>query len=500
MQTGIDVSVAVLAWAVTFYKFNAVWKDSRRTRDWRVLGSWAFALFFALCMTFQVDAVYFTIDTFVGVNNLSWLLAYLCLVLAICFVCVGCCTAIRIEQPRWMLPYLVVTAALLVAIFSLDIATAPEWADHDIPRTVAELLFMELLYIYGSVMGMIPALVFTQIRRNEGTLSTRLRVSVILLAIVLAIIFFLVKIAMSFLGFLYPSRPLVFHLLDLARLLMAASGLLWVLVFVPNGFYLAVARPFMFREKILALRDLRYLQVRLNRLCPPVVPDRATCWDRLRNLDFYIYRAVIGILDGKKMLAAHLNALEARQTQIGLGQSTLPLAGRGASGAVGSAPPLTRRVASGAVGSSADSPASGRIGVRLASLLSTRQGTVGQPRPRARTRSMALRRNAIGSARHGEQHLDSEHEGAAADGRLAFRAEPPNQQAADRGEGRIRRTATDSASRVSGQRSTLMWDDQALEEATQLHQALQDTPEPQDFDGLAAAYQGLSRRLQLEVR
>ena len=313
MQTGVDVVITIVAWAVTIWKMPAVLRNWRWTCDRRVLCSWAFALFFALSITFQVDVVYLAVDAFTGVNNLSWLAAYVCLALAIYFVSTACCMAMRVRQPGWMLPYLVVTLGLFAAIFPLGVATIPEWTEHTAPRSGCDLLFMQFMYVYAIVLGAIPALAFARFTRHEGAFPTRIRTGVTLLAVILALVYFLTKCVVSLLAFFYPSSSLVSYLATLAMVLTGASGLLWSLVFAPNRLYLSLARPFTFCEKVLTLEDLKRLQARLNRLCPPVAPEQATWWERLKNLDFHIYRAVIGILDGKKMLADYLEVLEAEQ-------------------------------------------------------------------------------------------------------------------------------------------------------------------------------------------
>ena len=317
MQTTLDIAVATLAWVVTILKFHAVRRNGRWAQDERVLRSWAFVLFFALGMTFQVDAVYFAVDTLTGVNNLSWLFAYVFVALAIYFVSTASCMAMKVRQPRWMLPYLMVTLCLFALIFSLGITTSPDWAEHTIPRNLFDLLFMELMYLYAIVLGTIPALAFARFTRSEGTLPTRIRTGVTLAAVILALAFFVAKVVLSLLGFLHPSLPFVRFLSVLAMALMGAAGLVWSLVFAPNRLYLTLAGPFTFCQKVLTLRDLRRLQTRLNRLCPPVAPEQAGWWDHLRNLDFHIYRAVIGILDGKKMLADQLQALGAGLASAG---------------------------------------------------------------------------------------------------------------------------------------------------------------------------------------
>src|SRR5688572_5516622 len=138
MQAVIDVSVASLAWIVTLYKSRVAFQERR---DWRVWSSWLFTFFFALCMTFQVDAIYVFFDILTGVNNLSWLMAYLLVAVAIYFAASGCRAALSKPDPRWMRPYLFATLLGLILIFPVGIATGSEQTDHSVPRTVLELLF-----------------------------------------------------------------------------------------------------------------------------------------------------------------------------------------------------------------------------------------------------------------------------------------------------------------------------------------------------------------------
>src|SRR5690554_5775781 len=79
-------------------------------------------------------------------------------------------------------------------------------------------------------------------------------------------------------------------------------------------------------NKVLALRDLLMLQDIVVKHCPLVTPlDTPFSWfGRLTNVDFLLYRAIITILDGKKILATYFDAPAGSVTFAAVTQSHAP--------------------------------------------------------------------------------------------------------------------------------------------------------------------------------
>jgi hypothetical protein len=303
LQTIVDYGATFLAWTVTVFRLGAVLRE--RGRNQRMLKAWLFTLFFSLFGTFEIDALYVRFDRLVGVNNPSWLLSSLFLVLSIYFLCALCCS----RRPRWMRDYLIVTASLLVVVFPFGPGGEPESADQFIPSNVPGLLFVALSYVFAIVvMGLVPVRAFFQAHRDETELVIRLRTSAILMAVILGVAFFVVKLAICCLGFFVPALPVapLRRAASLASVPVLVACCLWPLGFVPHRFYATLARLLGFLQKVLVLRELSAVKARLDRLCPPVLPGRVTWSDQLRYMDLFVYRSVIGILDGRKMLAARL--------------------------------------------------------------------------------------------------------------------------------------------------------------------------------------------------
>lgn len=305
MEHVVDISVAAVAWAVAVVKSG----HARRSRhDAVVARSWVFVFLFALSMTFQINAVYLSFDRAVGVPNLAWLINYVLFAGAIYFAAAACLAAEKAPVPRWLPLLTAATLLTLLFIFPTAIATLPEEADHTTPQAGLELIFMLTLYGYAAIVGIIPLRTFFRFYRLETTLAARLRTGAFLLGVALAVLFFAASMLTVALHFWRPAFSFQSQTTFLVRALMGSAGLMWAMGFLPQRAFVTLARPFEFVQKLLALWALRRVQAQLDRLCPSVGRDPLTPWSFWRHLDFHLYRSVIGILDGKRMLAAYLES------------------------------------------------------------------------------------------------------------------------------------------------------------------------------------------------
>ena len=280
----VDELVAAMAWAVTLWKMPAVRRN--HSQDRRAPRIWLFTLLFAISMTLLVDDVYVAVDRLAGVNNLAWLLSYVLVALAFYFFATASHMTVKARPyfdksrtpPRWIRLYLVVTLGLFITIFPIGIAASPEWPAHDIPRSLADLAFMETLYLSTMVLCFTPTLTFVRLARSEEVLPTRIRASVNLLAILLVLAVLATKSTVALLGYLDPLSSFAPHLATLAKALLGAAGLVWSLAFAPQRFFLALARPLIFWRKARSLYDLKRLQARLARRGAPVAQEPSGRW------------------------------------------------------------------------------------------------------------------------------------------------------------------------------------------------------------------------------
>lgn len=313
------VIIALLIWGVTIYKFGAMWRDGQWRRGSVTFYFWSFSLFTAIGVTLLIWPVYLAFNQFWGLANLGWLVKYMAFCLAIYYMASGCYLAIRQTRPRLMSWSLLLTLTVLIVTYSWGIVTLPEKPDP-VPETWVEVFFMQTMYVYMAILCGIPLTTFVRLYRYEDVTTTRLRWLVGVAASMLAVQVLLLKISLTGLSFYNPITAAAGIIQLLINIGFVIAGLLCVLAFLPNRAYRPVARLYEFLNKVVLFYELRQLQKRLNVLCPPVIDNRIALVRTLKDLDFYLYRLLIAILDAKKMLVGY--------TALSPGMSVLPTQGR----------------------------------------------------------------------------------------------------------------------------------------------------------------------------
>jgi len=319
MQTLLDILAAAVTWVVVIAKLGAV--QRRWTADRLVFDSWAFIFFFAVGLTFQIDAVYVSLDAWTGVPNLSWLLFAIAIALALYFASSFGYSLLKAPNPKWMPISLLVASSLFVIIFPIGIANSPEWpcTAHNIPRTVFDWAFLGTECAYGIGMGLFAATAFVRNHRAEQNTLLRLRWGVLFAAAVSGITLYLSKAILITFGYLVPSAP---SLVGLERLVVSArwaTCLIWPLSILSNKTWLALLKPFSWVNKQVTLKRLSKTKSELKRALHSLWPSVATIdhnptlWQRLSNPDFHIYRSVISILDSGRLLNLCLECPETNQ-------------------------------------------------------------------------------------------------------------------------------------------------------------------------------------------
>ena len=305
MPVWIEASVAALAWVIVAYKFKAAWQERQRHTESITIYFWLFAVCVAIGMTFMVENAYLAFDQLVGVTNLAWLVGYAAFSLAIYLITSGCLLVLKQPRPRLMVYSLWATLAILVILFLFGIVSQPEKPDHTIPETFVELVFMQTVYLYVAVLCAIPIATFARLYRRERVLPAKLRWLVALGTTILAATTGLLKVVLTALAYRDNATPALSILYPMISVTIITASVLWPMSFLPNSVYLAMARPLEYLDKVMALRELKLLQERLNRLCPPVIGDSPGLWHSRDNLDFHLYRTLISILDAKKTLSGY---------------------------------------------------------------------------------------------------------------------------------------------------------------------------------------------------
>lgn len=306
MRTSVDTLLVVAAWVIAAWKFNAARQE---WADRRVRCSWAFIFFVALGLTFQVDAVYTTVDILMGVPNLSWLLGDVAIFLAL-YSAASFAYAVSRTPSRFLTVILISTCGLELSVFLADISASAElpWSLHHL-RTFPEYVLMETSSIYGLVMGSIMTLAFVRVFRSEQNTLSRLRWGLLSTASSTGTLLFLndgVQTGLEYFGLASPV--LIRHLYFVGVTTRWITNLVWPFVTLPNRVYLVLVRPFVFVSKLVKLIHLKKSWARIDLVVSSLYPAAAmtrynsNLWRSLLNLDSHIYRMVIAILDAGRLL------------------------------------------------------------------------------------------------------------------------------------------------------------------------------------------------------
>jgi hypothetical protein len=310
MSPAIEISLCVLAWLIALNRgrkalLNQTWKHDQTAF---LIGK--ASLFFALTMTFLVmplsDAV----------NRLTWpnfsrLLAYSFVTVTLFLTTSSSLITFPIPQKlrhRSILkPYLLVTLGLLLISYIFFVSRTPEWVEQPIPATAGEMFFKLVMFTHAIVLCSIIALACAHYVSREKVAVTKYRIATISLTAVCGGAFFFTKSVLA-LGYLWhPLGNEWIH--SLSKLLMVATAILWGGSFIHSKTYARVLAYFRGIRYWTAFQDLVYLVDRLEHLCPPVGMEmsRPDFWEYLRRSDYYLYRAMVHILDGKTLIADYLD-------------------------------------------------------------------------------------------------------------------------------------------------------------------------------------------------
>jgi hypothetical protein len=305
METWQLAGIASLIWLVVIYKFKAMWRQRWRRRDSITFHFWAFAFFTAVGLLFMIEPIYLAFDHLVGLANLAWLILYVALSLAIYFIASSCYLVLKQAQPRIMPWSLGLTLLFLGVVYATGIVTLPEKPEHTIPETLVEAVFMQTLYVYIGVLSAVPIVTYSRLFRQEEIVSARLRWLVAMTATAAVTTVMILKVVLTFLVYENPASPALDLIYPWITVGVLLAGILIPVTFLPNRLYIAAARPLEFMAKAKTLHELNALKRCLDRFCPPVIDDAAGWRALLMNLDYHLYRTVIGILDAKQTLAGY---------------------------------------------------------------------------------------------------------------------------------------------------------------------------------------------------
>lgn len=305
IQNGFSFVVALSVWfTLVFLCFKVKKPDQLTHLTMLYLGT------YALGMTFEVEAIYLAFDAWVGVPNLSWLIAWIGITTSTYFIT---CVFYKVRKtliPLWLHISLSVCLLIYLMMFLLGISHSSEWPSHVVPRNAFDFVFMETIFVFGALNFLVIAVNEAHIYLNEKALVGRIRWGIAIIISIGAAIFFVLRIILTLWSYLYPESSAIVGIYTMALMVQIFSGSLISLPFLPTHLLLYFARPLIAVDKLWGLKKLEVVQASLDSFFPPVVPQQMSWWEVIKNINFYEYRTLISILDSKTMLSAYLEAQE----------------------------------------------------------------------------------------------------------------------------------------------------------------------------------------------
>ena len=307
MNFSSETYLCLVAWIITLIKLRDIhWKDVRKDGG-VALHIWLMMFFFSITLTFIGSfSDYFDAHT---LNNLSRLISYPSILITIFLATRE--TLRSIEKPadkrllRWLGLSLAVTIGVLAVIYALFIWKTPEFTYT--PQSLPEVLFRFIALSFGGLLCVIVCREYLAYFPLEKSPVIRLRALMIILCAFSTLAYSLAKIALIG-GYFWPwLASSSINRLSLAFLVL--SSLLYFVSFLNNKLYVRFMVISRNIQSWNSFQQLKYLIERILRLCPVVAltPNNPPFWSFMLNPEYYLYNAIVVILDGKSMLADFLS-------------------------------------------------------------------------------------------------------------------------------------------------------------------------------------------------
>jgi hypothetical protein len=309
MSSLIVIPLGIAAWIFTIVRFKAILSNNLRKAGAVELNIGAILLFLSITLTFMVEefAEFFNARTF---PNFSLLISHSSSLITAYFAAVTGLSGIEVPVSKrailWIRILLFVVLSTLLFIYVLFVSKMPTSLFFT-PRNPAEVTFKLITCSFGIVLSFIIAITHMVYLPSKNFSLMRFR-GIVFIATAFSTALYLVVRSLIFASYFWAFliSPI---LVTLSYVFLVCSLLLSFLAFLSSKIYarfVIVSRSF---ESWHAFQDLKYLVEQLLLLCPVVAlpTNNPPVWKFLSNPEYYLYRAIVIILDGRTMLADFLS-------------------------------------------------------------------------------------------------------------------------------------------------------------------------------------------------
>ncbi len=311
MNLPIQVPLCILSWVFTLLKLRTFrWRDFRKDNG-VALYVWFTTVFFSIGFTFLIKDFgdFFDVHTF---NNFSKLITYSSFLTTTFLGTVAFIKAagkpFHTQMIRWLWLAFLLVAITLVAIYAIFISKIPE-IDYYVAQSLPEAIFKFVMFSFSLLLCVVLSRVYLVYLPSEESPLMRARMIVLIMTALSSGAYFFVMTVLDVGGYFSPLMASQW-LVDLSTLFFILSALLIFASLISNKIYVQIIVVLRSIHSWNAFQDLRYLMEGVLVLCPAVAlpPNNPSFWRFLLNPEYYLYRAIVIVLDGKTMLADFLSS------------------------------------------------------------------------------------------------------------------------------------------------------------------------------------------------
>lgn len=309
MNSFVSVPLCVVSWIFTFVRLKAILRQGVREAGDVTLNILGMSLFFSISVTFIFAEfiAFFDAHTF---TSLSLLITNSTFLVSQYFGMAGILAGMEIptsqQITRWVRLFLGVELTVLLVIYIFFVSKV-QATSFFVPQSIPEVVFIAIVAFFA--ISMCILLITTQLIYFPAKKFTLMRLRTILMILCIATsgIFLLCRV-ITFASYIWPflRSPV---LVPISYVLLISTTLLFFSIFLSNTVYARCVVLSKSIESWRAFQDLKYLVNRLLWLCPVVAlpTNNPSFWRFFSNPEYYLYRAVVIILDGQTMLADFLS-------------------------------------------------------------------------------------------------------------------------------------------------------------------------------------------------
>lgn len=296
-QSVITVISIFVAFSMVILSTPVIWR-ARNNLDGRSIAFWVLGWCIGLGSSFLNDDVYLFVGRVSRIPNINWLLSFSVAMAGVYSLIILTSETLQIEpsQVKRLAYITVVFIVLLTLVFFLGgIAFSPPNLVRADANSLAELVFMNISYLYQMVVLSIPWALSARMLVRSRSLESRIRSGTFFVVLSSAILYCILRITKTIVVF-YASNvnETLINSIQIALWFSFATTLfLWPITFVPT-------RWFEFFRQIDCLIHLNYLYRRIREgysQTPRVLLPRL--WIQARQVEFYTNVISVFVLDVK---------------------------------------------------------------------------------------------------------------------------------------------------------------------------------------------------------